>query len=112
MGVTVKLLVVRKQAEAVQTAQYTVPAGTKAVIDKFTVTNTSAAVATISVNLVPSGGAAGNGNLILKARPIAPSEAYTCPEMIGQVLEAGSFISTLASAANALTLSAGGREIV
>lgn len=112
MGVTMKLLVERKQAENAQTAQYTTPVGTKAVIDKFTVTNTSGAVAALSVNLVRSGGAAGNDNLVLKARAVSPGETYTCPEMVGQVLEAGGSISTLASAAAALTISVSGREIV
>lgn len=112
MAVTTKLLFERKQAEAAQTTQYAAPSGTKAVIDKFTVSNTSGAVATLSVNLVPSGGAAGNSNLIIKTRSIAPNETYTCPELIGQVLDPGHFISTLASAANALTLSCSGREIV
>ena len=112
MAVTLKLLVPRKHAENAQTVQYTVPAGTKAVIDKFTATNTSAAVASLSVNLVPSGGAAGADNLVLKARAISPGETYTCPEMVGQVLEAGATVSTLASAAAALTISVSGREVV
>lgn len=112
MAVTTKLLFERKQAEAVQTTQYVAPTGTKAVIDKFTVTNTSAAVATLSVNLVSLAAVAGNNNLVIKTRSIAPNETYTCPELIGQVLEPGFFISTIASAANALTLSCSGREIV
>lgn len=112
MAVTVKNIIPRKQAEAIQTAQYTAPAGTKAIIDKFTVTNTSALVASISVNLIAVGGAAGDGNLVLKTRAIAPGETYTCPEIVSQVLEAGGFISTLASAATSLTISASGREIV
>lgn len=112
MAVSMRLLFERKQAEAVQTAQYTVPVGTKAVIDKFTATNTSAAVATLSVNLVPLGDVAGNGNLILKTRSIAPSETYTCPELVGQVIEAGAFISTLASAGASITISASGREVI
>lgn len=112
MAVTLKLLVARKHAENAQTAQYTVPAGTKAVIDKFTATNTSANVATLSVNLVPSAGAAASSNLVLQSRSIAPGETYTCPELVGQVLEAGGFISTLASAAASIAISVSGREVV
>lgn len=112
MSVTIKLLFQRKQLENVQTTQYTAPSGTKAVIDKFTVTNTSASVAYLSVNLVPYGASDNASNLIVKTRAIAPSETYTCPELIGQVLEAGGAISTLASAASALTTSVSGREIV
>jgi hypothetical protein len=110
MAVTPKVLIPAKQAEAVQTTQYTATA-VKAIIDKFTVTNTSANNVTLSVNLVTVLGTAGASNLILDARAIAPDETYTCPELAGQVLEAGGFISTLASAATSLTIRCSGREI-
>lgn len=110
MAVTVKNLIPRKQAENSQTTQYTAT-NCKAIIDKFTVTNTSAANVTLSVNLVASAGSASDSNLVLKAKSIAPSETYTCPELVGQTLESGGFISTLAGAATSLTISASGREI-
>jgi hypothetical protein len=110
MAVTVKNLIPRKQAENVQTTQYTAE-NCKAIIDKFTVTNTSAANVPFSVNLVASAGAAGNSNLVLKTRSIAPNETYTCPELVGQTLEPGGVISTLAGTAASLTISASGREI-
>ena len=110
MAVTVKNLIPRKQAENSQTTQYTA-SNCKTIIDKFTVTNTSANNVTLSVNLVASGGSAGDSNLVLKAKSIAPSETYTCPELVGQTLEASGFISTIAGAATSLTISASGREI-
>lgn len=110
MSVTVKVLVPAKQAEATQTTQYTAT-NCKTIIDKFTVTNTSAANVTISVNLVTNGGSAGASNLIMDARAIAPDETYTCPELVGQALEPGGFISTLASTATSLTIRVSGREI-
>ena len=110
MTVTVKNIIPRKQAEAIQTGQYTA-INCKTIIDKFTVTNTSAANVNFSVNLVPESGAAGDANLVMKTRAIAPNETYTCPELVGQVLEDGDFISTLAGTATALTISASGREI-
>lgn len=110
MAVTVRNIIPRKQAENTQTTQYTAT-NCKTIIDKFTVTNTTAGNVTFSVNLVISGGAAAAGNRILDARAIAPSECYTCPELVGQTLEVGGFISTLASAATSLTISASGREI-
>jgi hypothetical protein len=110
MAVTPKVLIPAKQAEDAQTSQYTAT-GIKAIIDKFTVTNTSAANVSFSVNLVASGDTAGTSNLILDARAIAPSETYTCPELVGQTIDAGSFISTLASAATSLTIRCSGREI-
>lgn len=110
MTVTVKVLIQPKQAENVQTTQYTV-VNAKAIIDKFTVTNTSAANVTIGVNLVSSGGSAGDGNLIVKSRTVSPGETYTFPELVGHTLESGGFISTIASAASSLTIRASGREV-
>jgi hypothetical protein len=110
MPVLVKTLIQSKQAENVATVQYTAT-NCRAVIDKFTATNTSAANVTLSVNLVASGGTAGVTNTIVDSRAIAPDETYTFPELVGQVLESGSFISTTASAATALTIRSSGREI-
>lgn len=110
MIITVKNIIPRKQAEDADTTQYTAQAG-KTIIDKFTVTNTSAADVTFSVNLVAAGGSVSDSNLVLKSRIVAPSETYNCPELTGQVLELGDFISTIAGAATSLTISASGREI-
>ena len=110
MTVTVRNIIPRKQAENTQTTQYTA-VNAKCVIDKFTVTNTGTANATISVNLVASGGTPSNDNLVTKARAIVPGETWSAPELVGQVLESGGYISTIASAAATLTISASGREI-
>ncbi len=110
MIITVKNIIPRKQAEGVDTSQY-VAEGCKTIIDKFTVTNTIGGDVTFSINLVAAGAAAGVANLVLKSRIIAPNETYNCPEITGQVLEPGGFISTISGAAAALTISASGREI-
>lgn len=110
MTVTVKTIIQAKQAEAAQTVQYTANL-CKTVIDKFTVGNTTAANATFAANIVPSGGTASAANQVLVTRTIAPGEVYTCPELVGQSLESGMFISTLAGTAAALTITASGREI-
>ena len=110
MTVTVKTLVAPLQMQATQTTQYTATA-VRAIIDKATVTNTDTSARTFSVNLVQSGGSAGNSNLIIDTKTVQPDETYTCPELVGQVLDSGAFISTIASAATALTLRISGREI-
>lgn len=110
MAVTNKVLIAAKQAENVQTAQYTAT-NCKAIIDKFTATNTTASNVTFSVNIVASAGSASASNRIVDTRSIAPNETYTCPELIGHVLENGMFISTLAGTATALTIRSSGREI-
>ena len=110
MTITVKNIIPRKQAENSQTTQYTAT-NCKTVSDKFTATNTTGSVVTFAVNLVASGGSAGAANLIVSAKSIASNETYNFPELVGQSLEAGGFISTLAGTATALTISATGREI-
>jgi hypothetical protein len=110
MTVSIKVLIPAKQAENSQTTQYTAT-NCKAIIDKFTITNTSSGNVTISVNLVTGGGSPSVANLIMDTRAIAPDETYTCPELVGQAFEPGGFISTIASAATSLTIRASGREI-
>ena len=110
MTVIIKVLIPAKQAENTQTTQYTAT-NVKAIIDKFTVTNTSANNVTFSCNLVTTGGTAGASNLIVDSRSLVPDETYTCPELVGQALDVGGFISTIAGAATSLTIRASGREI-
>lgn len=110
MTTTVKNLIPGKQAENAQTTQYTAT-NCKTIINKFTATNTTATPVTFSVNLVAISGTASVSNLIISVKSIAPGECYKCPELIGQSLEAGGFISTLAGAASSLTISASGIEI-
>jgi hypothetical protein len=110
MTVTVKVLIPAKIAEATQTTQYTAN-GVTTIIDKFTATNYSASAATISVNLVTVSGSAGDANLITKTKTLQPAEVYTFPELVGQVLSPGAFISTLAGTATSVNIRASGREV-
>ena len=110
MTVSVKVLVPAKTVENSQTTQYTAT-GVTAIIDKFTATNYSGAAATISVNLVTVAGSAGNINLITKTKALQPSEVYTFPELVGQVLNPGDFISTIAGTASAINMRVSGREV-
>jgi len=110
MTVTAKVLIPAKIAEASQTTQYTATNVTT-IIDKFTATNYSASAATISVNLVTSGGSAGNDNLVTKTKSLQPSEVYTFPEIVGQILAPSGFISTIAGTATSINIRASGREV-
>jgi hypothetical protein len=110
MTVTVKVLVPAKIVENSQTTQYTAT-GVTAIIDKFTATNYSGSAATISVNLVTVSGSAGNLNLITKTKTLQPAEVYTFPELVGQVLGIGDFISTIAGTATAINMRVSGREV-
>jgi hypothetical protein len=64
-----------------------------------------------NVHIVTSGGSANNGNLMIDTKTVVPNETYLCPELVGQVLDGGDFISTTASVGSALTLRISGREI-
>lgn len=110
MTVTLSVLIEAKYAENAQTTQYTAT-NVKTVIDKFSVSNDSGAVATIAINLVALAGSAGAANLILPTKSIADGEVYTCPELVGQALGEGGFISTIAGTATALVIRASGREM-
>jgi hypothetical protein len=110
MAVSIKVLIPAKIAENTQTTQYTAT-NVSTIIDKFTATNYSASAATLSVNLVTQFDAAGNQNLIIKAKTLLPSETYTFPELVGHVLQPGGFISTIASASSAINIRSSGREV-
>lgn len=110
MTVTSKVLIPAKQAENAQTTQYT-STNCTTYIDNFKITNTTSAIVTFSANIVTAAGAAGASNLFINQRSIAPKETYACPELVGQVLEPGDFISTIAGTAAALSMRASGRQI-
>ena len=110
MTVTVKVLVPAKIVAATTTKQYTAT-GVTAIIDKFTATNYSAVAATISVYLVTVSGSEGNANLITKTKTLQASEVYTFPELVGQVLGIGDFISTIAGTATSINMRVSGREV-
>ncbi len=110
MTVTVTVLVPAQTANNTQSTVYTAT-GVTAIIDKFTATNYSGTAATISVNLVTSGGTAGNNDLIVKTKTLQASETYTFPELVGHVLRPSGFISTLAGTASAINIRVSGREV-
>ena len=110
MTVTVKVLIPAKTIESSQTTQYSA-SNVTTIIDKFTATNFSASPATLSVNLVTSGDTSGNQNLITKTKTLSAAEVYTFPEIVGQVLVTGGFISTIAGTATAINIRASGREV-
>lgn len=110
MTVTVNALIPLKLAENSQTNQYTA-VDCKAIIDKFTGTNVSAGNVVVSVNLCVQGDAESSANLAVSAKSIAPGETYLFPELVGQCVTNGGYISTICNTASALVISASGREV-
>lgn len=110
MTTTLRVLVPAKTVENTQVTQYTASAVT-AIIDKFTCTNYSGSPATISVNIVTLADTSGNQNLITKTKSLQASEVYTFPELVGQVIAPGGFISTIAGTITSINMRVSGREI-
>ena len=109
MTTNAKPLIDAKRAENSTTTQYTAT-NVVAIVDTFTVHNTNVGSITFAVNVVPLGATAGADNIFLN-KSIAPGQTYTCPGIVGQILKAGDFLSTIAGAAASLTIRASGREI-
>lgn len=109
MTVTALCIIESKDAANAITTQYTATTGARVIIDKFTSTNYTAGALTLTVYLVPSGGSAGNSNLV-KVKTLAAGECYTWPEVIGHTLNPQDFIATNASAATSINIRASGRE--
>lgn len=110
MTVTAKPLVQAKYAENVETTQYTAT-NVRTIIDKFTATNVTGSAAVLTIRIVPSGGSAGASNAITYQKSIAAGTTETFPEMVGQYMAAGDFVSTLAGTASALVIRMSGREV-
>lgn len=110
MTTTVSVLIGAQNIEAADTDKYTAP-GKGAWIDKFTATNYSAGVVTVSVSLIPAAGALGASNLIVKEKSLAVAETYTFPELVGHFLNPGDKISWKASAAASVNGRVSGRVL-
>lgn len=111
MAATPKVLIAHADAENAATQKYLSPVNGKGTwIDKFTGRNHSGGTQTLSIWLVPSGGAADNTNL-MKVKSFASGEDYAFPEIVGKFLNPGDAIYWQASAAAAINAGANGREI-
>lgn len=109
MAATPAVLFSAKFAENAQTTQYTSNL-VQTSIDKFTATNVTGLAATITVNLVASGDVAGTSNMVVITKTIPAGKSYTFPEVVGHILAAGGFISTIAGTASAIVIRASGRQ--
>jgi hypothetical protein len=109
MTITVKCLLESKYVENAQTTQITAVNET-ILIDKVTVTNVTGSNANFSANTVVAAGTAGISNLTV-SRAIAANTVDLVPELVGQVLNAGDFLSTLAGTASALVIRVSGRSV-
>lgn len=104
-------IVTAQYAPNSQTTLYTSPASTTTRIDKLTVTNVTGSVATISINMIPSGGTVGASNLSTQAQAIGAGSTWNSPNEYGHYLNPGDALSVLASAPSALTILVAGTQV-
>lgn len=109
MAVTPAAIINSKFAENASTTQYT--ASVVTIIDQFTAVNTSASIATLTVHLPPAATSATSANVIELSKTLQPNESVSLSRLIGHVLGAGDSIVTIASAANAISIRASGRQV-
>lgn len=91
------------QLGSAATTVYAASAGSAARIDKATFCNTTGAAATLTVYIVPPGGAPGAGTTIVSAVNVGANSTYVSPELPGHVLGPGYSLQALSSVANAIT---------
>jgi ATP-dependent protease ClpP protease subunit len=91
------------------TTLYTVPSGKKAIIKQILLANTSASSVTITIYLVPSGGTAGAGNMIVSDITVNAKTVVTID--MAQVMNAGDFLVGVQSTSGAITVTISGVEV-
>lgn len=109
MAVTAKALINSQFAPNAETTLYTATS-VRCLIDKFTGYNSSGSTTTLTIKIVPSGGSAATSNVMI-VKSLTSGDVYTFPEISGQVLNAGDFVSVLAGAASAVVIRMSGREV-
>lgn len=107
MAITPKSLIASQLLTGSNATYYTAT-NVRTIIDKMTIVNTSAAAIAVTIDIVDSGGTAGTSERVISARNIAAGETYTCPEVVGHILNPGDTIQGLG---NGLTIRASGREV-
>ena len=109
MAVTVKAIVVDTiLPSSLSVAPLYTSSNVTTIIDKFTVTNYSALAATFTVYTSTN---ADDSNIIIKEKTLMPKETYTCPEMVGQVINPAGTFNATASAATSINIRVSGRQI-
>lgn len=109
MSVVIKPLFEPVQLTNANVTYYTAPVPTR--VDKMTLTNPTAGAATATIYWVPSGGAAADGNAMVKSRSIQSLESWDVWPFIGHVLAVGDLIVAVASAGATINFFASGTAV-
>lgn len=90
---------------------YTSPTGIIAVVGKASFTNTSSGEVAVTAYIVPTGETASDTYIIADARVLQVRQTWSCPDMEGQVINAGGTIQYFCNTPNAVTAIISGVEI-
>ena len=90
---------------------YTCPANTALIVSKLSFTNIGATT-TVTIYIVPSGETAATKYQLGDVKSIAGSKTWSCPDIEGQILEAGATIQLLAADASRIAVIGSGIEVV
>lgn len=110
MTVTAKALAEGQIIPNSNTTVYTAPLSVTTIIDKLTTANYDSVARVITISIVASGGSVGDAYYIGK-QTLAPYETYIWPEVVGQILNTGDYVSAIASNNTGVNLRMSGREI-
>lgn len=109
--ITAKPLIVAKYAGSSVTTEYTCPASTKTIVDKFTANNTTGSGVTLAIYIVPTGESYGAQHAVYNAT-ISANTCVDVSQLQNQVLTAGDIVRVTAGTASALVIRMSGREVV
>jgi hypothetical protein len=115
MAYTPKVLVSQQYVENAATLKYTSPAtvdgGKGTWIDKATFANPTAGSATVTVYIVPSGGAVSDATKAIPPVSIAAGATLSISDLAGKFIAASSAIHWVASSASTINGAINGREV-
>lgn len=80
------------------TTAYTVPPSSAVKVATAVLTNVTGSAVTVSVSVVPSGGAVDGTHVVVSAFSLAANDSTNLTELVGGMLDAGAFVSINASA--------------
>jgi len=112
MTVKAKALVPSTMLTTAAVVLYTVPASTKALIQKMTCVNNDTVARTVTIHLVAEGQSATSTNMLIKALPIAAGYTADISDAAAHLLEVGGTIQALASTSAVVSIRVSGVEIV
>jgi hypothetical protein len=94
-----KILASGQVAGTTATTVYTVPASSAVKIATAVLCNVTGSTVTVSVSVVPSGGAVDGTHLVVSSYSLAANDSTKVTEIEGAMLDAGAFIAITVSVA-------------